>query len=53
MYYPEANVLIPVGSTDPVSNIPTLKHTVISVRPAPEAAGVATTSNGKAAHPAG
>ena len=34
MYYPEANVLVPVGSTEPLSNIPTFKHTVISVRPA-------------------
>ncbi|SFJ68523.1 FdhF/YdeP family oxidoreductase [Planctomicrobium piriforme] len=34
MYYPEANVLIPIGSTDSVSNCPTFKHTVITVAPA-------------------
>jgi molybdopterin-dependent oxidoreductase alpha subunit len=34
MYYPEANVLIPIGSTEPLSNIPTFKHTVITLRPA-------------------
>jgi anaerobic selenocysteine-containing dehydrogenase len=33
MYYPEANVLVPVGSTEPLSNIPTYKHVVIRVRP--------------------
>lgn len=31
MYYPEANVLIPIGSTDSVSNCPTFKHTIISL----------------------
>jgi anaerobic selenocysteine-containing dehydrogenase len=36
MYYPEANVLVPIGSTDPVSNCPTFKHTIISVTPAGE-----------------
>src|SRR6266403_945090 len=34
MYYPEANVLIPIESTEPLSNCPTFKHTIISVRPA-------------------
>lgn len=34
MYYPEANVLIPVGSVEPLSNCPTSKCTIISVRPA-------------------
>jgi anaerobic selenocysteine-containing dehydrogenase len=34
MYYPEANVLIPIGSTEPLSNCPTFKHTIISVQPA-------------------
>jgi molybdopterin-dependent oxidoreductase alpha subunit len=33
MYYPEANVLVPIGSTEPLSNIPTYKHIVIRVRP--------------------
>ncbi|MBL9162770.1 MAG: FdhF/YdeP family oxidoreductase [Planctomycetaceae bacterium] len=34
MYYPEANVLIPIGSTEPSSNCPTFKHTVITIKPA-------------------
>lgn len=34
MYYPEANVLVPIGSTEPLSNIPTYKSIVISLRPA-------------------
>ena len=34
MYYPEANVLVPIDSTEPLSNCPTFKHTVISLRPA-------------------
>ena len=34
MYYPEANVLIPIDSTEPLSNCPTFKHTIISLRPA-------------------
>jgi hypothetical protein len=34
MYYPEGNVLVPIGSTDAVSNCPTFKHTVITVAPA-------------------
>lgn len=34
MYYPEANVLVPIGSTEPLSNIPTFKHTVITVQAA-------------------
>jgi molybdopterin-dependent oxidoreductase alpha subunit len=33
MYYPEANVLIPIGSTEPLSNCPTYKHTIISLTP--------------------
>ncbi|WP_428308361.1 FdhF/YdeP family oxidoreductase [Lacipirellula sp.] len=33
MYYPEANVLIPVGSVEPLSNCPTSKCTIISLRP--------------------
>jgi anaerobic selenocysteine-containing dehydrogenase len=38
MYYPEANVLVPIGSTEPLSNCPTFKHTIISVRPASSSA---------------
>ena len=34
MYYPEANVLVPIGSTEPLSNCPTYKHVIISLRPA-------------------
>jgi molybdopterin-dependent oxidoreductase alpha subunit len=34
MYYPEANVLIPIDSTEPLSNCPTFKHTIISLQPA-------------------
>jgi len=34
MYFPEANVLIPIDSTEPLSNCPTFKHTIISLRPA-------------------
>jgi molybdopterin-dependent oxidoreductase alpha subunit len=34
MYYPEANVLIPIDSTEPLSNCPTFKHTIISLKPA-------------------
>jgi anaerobic selenocysteine-containing dehydrogenase len=34
MYYPEANVLVPIDSTEPLSNCPTFKHTIISLRPA-------------------
>ena len=34
MYYPEANVLVPIESTEPLSNGPTFKHTVISLQPA-------------------
>ena len=34
MYYPESNVLAPIGSTEPLSNIPTYKSIVISLRPA-------------------
>ena len=33
MYYPESNVLIHVDSTEPLSNIPTLKHVIISLQP--------------------
>ena len=33
MYYPEANVLVPIGSTEPLSNCPTYKHVIISLRP--------------------
>jgi molybdopterin-dependent oxidoreductase alpha subunit len=33
MYFPEANVLVPIDSTEPLSNCPTFKHTVISLRP--------------------
>jgi anaerobic selenocysteine-containing dehydrogenase len=36
MYYPEANVLVPIESTEPLSNCPTFKHTIISLRPAAE-----------------
>ena len=35
MYYPESNVLAPIGSTEPLSNIPTYKSIVISLHPAP------------------
>lgn len=31
MYYPEANVLVPINSTEPLSNCPTFKSTVITV----------------------
>ena len=34
MYFPEANVLMPIGSTEPLSNCPTFKHTIITLRPA-------------------
>jgi molybdopterin-dependent oxidoreductase alpha subunit len=34
MYYPEANVLVPIGATEPLSNIPGSKSVVISLRPA-------------------
>jgi len=34
MYYPEANVLVPIGSTEPLSNCPTYKHVIISLQPA-------------------
>jgi anaerobic selenocysteine-containing dehydrogenase len=34
MYYPEANVLAHIGSTEPLSNCPTYKHIIISLRPA-------------------
>ena len=34
MYYPESNVLAPIGSTEPLSNIPTYKSIVISLHPA-------------------
>ena len=47
MYYPEANVLIPIGSTDSVSNCPSFKQTIITVVPASAAAGsVASESPG-------
>ena len=38
MYYPEANVLVPIGATEPLSNIPAYKSVVISLRPAAPAA---------------
>jgi molybdopterin-dependent oxidoreductase alpha subunit len=38
MYYPEANVLVPIGATEPLSNIPASKSVVISLRPAALAA---------------
>ena len=34
MYYPEANILIPIGSTDAGSNCPSFKSTIVSVQPA-------------------
>jgi molybdopterin-dependent oxidoreductase alpha subunit len=39
-YFPEANVLVPIGSTAAVSNTPTSKYVVVTVAPAadPEAA---------------
>jgi len=37
MYYPEANVLVPIGSTEPLSNCPTYKHVIISLRPSERA----------------
>ncbi len=47
MYYPEANILIPIGSTDSVSNCPSFKQTIITVVPASAAAGsVASDSPG-------
>jgi len=39
MYYPESNVLAPIGSTEPLSNIPTYKSIVISVHPAEPPSG--------------
>ncbi|WP_437226950.1 FdhF/YdeP family oxidoreductase [Planctomicrobium sp. SH661] len=36
MYYPEANVLVPIASTDSVSNCPSFKSTPITVKPAAE-----------------
>ena len=39
MYYPEANVLVPIGDTEPLSNIPAYKSIVISLRPSAAAAG--------------
>lgn len=41
MYYPEANVLVPIGSTEPLSNCPTYKHTIITLQPAQTAARTA------------
>lgn len=35
-YFPETNVLVPIGSTVPVSNTPTYKTVVITVAPSPE-----------------
>lgn len=32
MYFPEANPLIPMNSTDEFSNCPSFKHTIVSVR---------------------
>lgn len=40
-YFPEGNVLVPIGSTEPLSNCPTYKHTIITVRPAQTAPGTA------------
>jgi anaerobic selenocysteine-containing dehydrogenase len=37
-YFPEANVLVPVGSVAERSNTPTSKSVVISIRPSAEAA---------------
>ncbi len=37
MYYPEANVLVAINSTEPLSNCPTYKHTVITVQAASKA----------------
>ena len=39
MYYPEANVLVPIGSTEPLSNIPSYKSVIISLQPAAAARG--------------
>jgi anaerobic selenocysteine-containing dehydrogenase len=39
MYYPESNVLAPIGSTEPLSNIPTYKSIVISLHPAEPPSG--------------
>lgn len=35
-YFPEANVLIPVGSTADISNTPTSKSVIISLSPSPD-----------------
>ncbi len=35
MYYPEANVLVPIDSTDTTSNCPSFKNTTISLTPRP------------------
>ncbi len=45
MYYPEANVLVPINSTEPLSNCPTYKHTVITVQAAGSSTAVDLDSN--------
>jgi anaerobic selenocysteine-containing dehydrogenase len=35
-YFPEANVLVPVGSTADISNTPTSKSVIISLSPSPD-----------------
>jgi molybdopterin-dependent oxidoreductase alpha subunit len=49
-YFPEGNVLVPIGSVAERSNTPASKSVVISVTPAPDAAAAAreirTTANG-------
>jgi len=37
-YFPEANVLVPVGSVAEISNTPTSKFVVITVKPAVDVA---------------
>jgi molybdopterin-dependent oxidoreductase alpha subunit len=35
-YFPEANVLVPIGSTAEVSNTPTSKSVIVSISPSPD-----------------
>jgi molybdopterin-dependent oxidoreductase alpha subunit len=46
MYFPEANVLAPIGSTEPLSNCPTYKHIIITLSPS-RSTSTRETSDGK------
>ena len=39
-YFPEANVLVPVGSTADISNTPTSKSVIVSISPSPDVESV-------------